>query len=131
MELLPFAKNKYLHCARIKRLVILYIIHKAKLFSASDLICTVGILSCVTFFFISGNSIRNVQFKITKNLNYSISFQTANVLTFVLYQLAQNMECQEKIFKEIQNASVCMANDDTKPFQNLQYLKACVKESMR
>ena len=69
--------------------------------------------------------------KSQKNLNYSISFQTANVLTFVLYQLAKNMECQEKLLKEIQNASVCVANDDTSPFQNLQYLKACVKESMR
>jgi len=61
-----------------------------------------------------------------------VLFQTASSVANALYYLAKNPEKQQKLFEEIQQ---CVPDKDqpvTSDILNeLRYLKACIKESMR
>jgi cytochrome P450 len=59
--------------------------------------------------------------------------QTSNTVATVLYYLARNPECQEKLFSEV---SKVIPNGPSQPLtsddlDSMKYLKACIKEAMR
>lgn len=54
-----------------------------------------------------------------------------NTLVFVLYLIAKNTTCQEKIYEEIINVAGPHQDFTTKNIQNAKYLKACIEESFR
>ena len=57
-------------------------------------------------------------------------FQTANVLSFILFHLAKNPNVQKTLYEEINQR--CKNNHmDESTFANMPYLKACIKESPR
>ncbi|PIK34440.1 putative cytochrome P450 10 [Apostichopus japonicus] len=54
---------------------------------------------------------------------------TSSTFSFIIYNLAKNPECQEKVYEEI--SRVVLPDEPVTPevLQMLPYLKACVKES--
>ncbi|XP_028926089.1 1,25-dihydroxyvitamin D(3) 24-hydroxylase, mitochondrial [Ornithorhynchus anatinus] len=56
---------------------------------------------------------------------------TANSLMWILYNLSRNPHVQETLLKEIQTVLPDKQTPNAKDLQNLPYLKACLKESMR
>ncbi|PIK42398.1 putative cytochrome P450 10 [Apostichopus japonicus] len=56
---------------------------------------------------------------------------TSSTFSFIIYNLAKNPECQEKVYEEI--SRVLSPDEPVTPevLQMLPYLKACVKESAR
>ena len=62
------------------------------------------------------------------NFNY---FQTAYTLAWVLYNLANNPEIQEKLHSEVQ--STVGSSDTVTPthISNMPYLRDCIKETLR
>lgn len=61
---------------------------------------------------------------------YFLFLQSSNALSFALYLLAKNPNAQEKLQQEVDK--VCKGNTCTSEnLQNMPYLKAVVKESLR
>ncbi|XP_781842.1 cytochrome P450 10 [Strongylocentrotus purpuratus] len=56
---------------------------------------------------------------------------TASTLAFNLYCLAKNPEVQERVFQEINQAIPPGTKITAQSLQNLPYLKACIKETVR
>ncbi|KAL1458115.1 hypothetical protein WDU94_008288 [Cyamophila willieti] len=54
-----------------------------------------------------------------------------NTLVFVLYLLAKNPACQEKIYEEISNLAGSRQDFTLNMIQNAKYLRACIEESFR
>ena len=61
----------------------------------------------------------------------TFSSKTTNGLLWLLYDLARNPRVQEMVFEEV--TSLVGPHGDFTPesFAKLEYIKACVKESMR
>ena len=61
----------------------------------------------------------------------TFSSKTTNGLLWLLYDLARNSRVQEMVFEEV--TSLIGPHGDFTPesFAKLEYIKACVKESMR
>ena len=57
----------------------------------------------------------------------------ANTLSFALYSLSQNLECQEKLYKEIKDTLRANNTDQVTPelVGQLPYLQCILKESLR
>ena len=61
----------------------------------------------------------------------TFSSKTTNGLLWLLYDLARNARVQEMVFEEV-NSLIGPHGDFTpESFAKLEYIKACVKESMR
>ena len=58
-------------------------------------------------------------------------FQTANALSFVLYNLARNRESQAALIREIDEVIPRGSLLTAEVIDKMPYLKACVKESFR
>ncbi|KAM5178740.1 1,25-dihydroxyvitamin D(3) 24-hydroxylase, mitochondrial isoform 2-T2 [Callospermophilus lateralis] len=56
---------------------------------------------------------------------------TANSLMWILYNLSRNPQVQQKLLKEIQSVLPENQTPRAGDLQNMPYLKACLKESMR
>uniref|UniRef100_A0A8D8QU82 Ecdysone 20-monooxygenase n=1 Tax=Cacopsylla melanoneura TaxID=428564 RepID=A0A8D8QU82_9HEMI len=54
-----------------------------------------------------------------------------NTLVFLLYLLAKNPACQEKIYEEISNLAGSMQDFTLNMIQSAKYLRACIEESFR
>lgn len=57
--------------------------------------------------------------------------QTSNTISWSLYQLAQNPDIQERLYREV--AAVCPGNElpDSDHIAQMPYLKAVVRETLR
>ena len=62
---------------------------------------------------------------------YLSIFQTSNAMLWVLYDLANNPKVQEKLYEEVLSLIGPHGDFTSESFAKLQYIKACVKESMR
>ena len=58
-------------------------------------------------------------------------FQTANALSFLLYNLSRNPSVQEKLISEIRRTLKPTEGVSVDVIEHLPYMKACVKESFR
>ncbi|XP_054712724.1 probable cytochrome P450 49a1 [Uloborus diversus] len=56
---------------------------------------------------------------------------TGNAIGFLLYDLAQNPEVQQKLFEEIERYAPCGQEKMQDTVENMKYLNACIKESYR
>ena len=52
-------------------------------------------------------------------------------MLWVLYDLANNPKVQEKVYEEVLSLIGPRGDFNSENFAKLQYIKACVKESMR
>lgn len=70
--------------------------------------------------------------EVARNLLNITFFQTSVAVTSTIYQLSQNPEKQEMLFKELHailpdhNAPI-----DTKILEQMPFLRACIKETLR
>jgi len=62
---------------------------------------------------------------------YIYFIQTAQSMTFLLYQLARNPDKQERIFRELEPIIKPKGRLDSDVLQKIPYLKACFRESFR
>ncbi|CAH3104927.1 unnamed protein product [Porites lobata] len=56
---------------------------------------------------------------------------TSNAMLWLLYHLANNPKVQEKVYEEVLSLIGPHGDFNSESFAKLQYIKACVKESMR
>lgn len=57
---------------------------------------------------------------------------TSHTVAFFLYNLSKNQDIQEKLYEEIRSVISCSADEiKASDVENMKYLKACLKESMR
>jgi hypothetical protein len=70
--------------------------------------------------------------RVTQLLTHCILFQTSYSSAAALYNLAKNPDKQQKLFEELQRYVPDKDQPVTPDILNeLKYLKACIKESMR
>ena len=62
---------------------------------------------------------------------YLSIFQTSNAMLWLLYDLANNPKVQERVYEEVLSLIGPHGDFTSESFAKLQYIKACVKESMR
>ena len=61
----------------------------------------------------------------------TFSSKTTNGLLWLLYDLARNLRVQEMVFEEVKSLIGPHGDFTPESFAKLEYIKACVKESMR
>lgn len=64
--------------------------------------------------------------------NPCLFIQTSIALASTIYQLSQNPDKQHKLFEELRKAMPKPDSKlDVKTLENIPYLKACIKETLR
>lgn len=65
------------------------------------------------------------------HVNIYLIFQLGNTLVFLLYLMAKNKQCQEKLYEEIWRLAPNGASLDSATLRNAHYLRACIMEAFR